>query len=597
VLAVCTDPEGTVWAGTQAGMLHRFAGGGTAGFTRNDGLPGTPITALLPAREGGLWIGTGNGVLLHGDAHFKNVSTVKLAPRLSGKAILGLYESPDRTLWIGTAGAGLACLDAKGCSTWDSQDGLPDDIIPGVVGDDEGNLWLTTGKGLCRVPRAAVAKPRQNGAMLTAKLLLDTEPGSSQTLNFGSPRALRSPEGRLWFATGSGLVGIDTRGWQTEKPAPQIHLEAVLVDGQPLNLALAMPSGRRERASALKLPASLGALEFQFTALSFEAPEKVKFRHKLDHFDPDWIETGPERHVTYGRLPTGRYEFRVTACNAEGVWNPTGAILAFIIPTPLWRTSWALGLYGLSAAGGVAGTVRLVSHRRLRRRLARLEQQQSMERERVRIAQDMHDEIGSKLTKISFLSELAKVEVNGTGALADRIDSIADTSRDLLQALDEIVWAVNPRNDNLEQLGAYLSQYAREYFQNTPVECNVSLDGGLPQLSMSAELRHNLFLAFEESLNNVLKHSGASGVRIEIKVEAMRLQIIVSDNGRGFEAPMEPQNAAAGVVGTGPEGNGLVNMRQRLADVGGLCSIQSRVGQGTTVTLSISLNSAKLREP
>jgi signal transduction histidine kinase len=202
----------------------------------------------------------------------------------------------------------------------------------------------------------------------------------------------------------------------------------------------------------------------------------------------------------------------------------------------------------------------------------------------------MHDEIGSKLTKISFLSERAKGDLKEPGALADKIDSIADTSRELLQALDEIVWVVNPRNDTLEELGGYLSEYAREYFQNTPVECDVSLQGELPLLTMPAEMRHSLFLAFEESLNNVLKHSSATQVRVEFRVQGGSLYISVSDNGHGFETPTEQTRPA----GARPEGNGLVNMRQRLRDVGGQCTIESHAGQGTTVSLSLSLHSLRL---
>ncbi len=589
VLAVCSDVERNVWVGTQSGVLHRFAKEVLTRFGKTDGLPGTPITALLAAHDGGLWVGTGNGVLLRSDPHLLHFVSVRLSPKLSGEQILGLYEGTDRTLWVGTAGGGLGCVTAKGCSAWDAQDGLPDDMISGVVGDTDGNLWLVTGKGLCRVTSACLAQALAGGAPLKARLLFETEAGPTGAPNVGSPRALRSPEGRLWFATSSGLVGIDPRGWEAEKPAPHVHLEAVLVDSQPLDLPPAAQASAARPTRPLRLPASFRALELQFTALSFEAPEKVRFRHKLE-LDADWIETGPDRQVKYGRLPSGRYQFQVTACNAEGVWNETGASLAFVVPTPLWRAPWALGLYGLGATGGVAGAVRLVSHRRLRRRLARLEQQQAMERERIRIAQDMHDEIGSKLTKISFLSERVKVELKEHGPLADKIGSIAGTSRELLQALDEIVWAVNPRNDTLEQLGAYLCQYAREYFHDTPVECDLSLQGEMPHLAMSAEVRHNLFVAFEESLSNVLKHSGASQVRIELGVGEGRLYMNVSDNGRGFENPPDQARPAD----AGPEGNGLVNMRQRLRDVGGQCTIRSRVGQGTTVSLSVSLNSPKL---
>jgi len=596
VLAVCTDAQGTVWTGTRAGTLHRLINGKQPSFTRNDGLPGTPITALLPTRDGGVLVGTANGVLLSADGHSGTLTSLKLAPRLNGKPILGLYETTNRALWIGTAGGGLGYRDGNGCSVWSSQDGLPDDFIFGVITDGESNLWLTTTKGLCRLPHSFAAKPRENRATLGAKLLFETEVSPNQSLNFGWPRIGRSREGRLWFATGSGLIGIDTHSWQAEKPSPQVHIESVLVNNRPLDPSLQAPVRLADSRIPIQLPANLSALEFQFTALSFEAPEKVRFRHKLDHFEPDWIETGPERHVNYGRLPSGRYEFHVTACNAEGVWNGPGAMLSFIIPTPLWRTSWALALYGFTAAGGVAGAVRLVSHRRLRRRLVRLEQQQAMERERIRIAQNMHDEIGSKLTKISFLSELAKGEVNGTGVVSDKIDSIAYTSRELLKALDEIVWAVNPRNDNLEQLGGYLSQYAREYFHNTPMECDVTLQANLPQMAMSAELRHSLFLAFEESLSNVLKHSGASRVQVEIRIDSQTLRIIISDNGGGFEVPPERPVYVGATGNSSREGNGLINMRQRLADMSGRCSIQSRTGQGTIVTLSVPLSSAKLHQ-
>jgi len=593
VLAVCNDSECTVWAGTLSGALHRFANGTLASYARRGGLPGTPITALLPAREGGLWVGTANGVLLRSDSRFERTTTVMLTSRLEGKAILGLYETPERTLWIGSAGGGLGRLDAGGCFSWDTQQGLPDDVVLGVVDDSEGNLWLSTGKGLCRLARALLKKPREIAGPRQAKLVFETDTLSSSFLNFGWPRALRSAEGHLWFATGSGLIGIDTHSWQPEKPPPQVHIEAVLADNQPLNLSAAGKSANNGASvQPLKLPASFRALELQFTALSFEAPEKVRFRHKLEKFEADWIETGTQRRVGYGKLPSGEYEFHVTACNAEGVWNETGAVLAFVIPTPLWRTPWALALYGVTAAGGVAGTVRLVSHRRLRRRLTRLEQQQAMERERMRIAQDMHDEIGSKLTKISFLSELAKREINGATAVAEKVDSIAGTSRELLKALDEIVWAVNPRNDSLEQLCAYLSQYAREYFKDTAVDCIVQLQPDLPKLGMSAELRHNLFLAFEESLNNVLKHSGASTVRIEVQVQAERLLISVNDNGRGFNVP--PNFPFSSLSSPVSGGDGLSNMQQRLADVGGQFSIQSQPGHGTTVTLTVALPADKL---
>ncbi|MDB6020378.1 MAG: Histidine kinase [Pedosphaera sp.] len=590
VLAVCTDAEGAVWAGTQSGMLHRIANGVMATFAKADGLPGSPVTALLPALQGGLWVGTGNGVLVRSDEHFQNVATVKLAPQLSGKSILGLSEGKRHGLWVGTAGGGLGCLQGTRWSTWNMEDGLPDDVVSGVVEDDEGDVWLLMPKGLWQIANSSVVEALNGTAPPKARLLLETEIASSRTTSVGWPRALRSREGRLWFATTSGLVGIDTRGVEPEKPAPQVHLEAVLVNNEPIRLSKSSRSDSlNEPATLLKLPASLRELEFQFTALSFEEPGKVLFRHKLDGFDADWVEGGPKRKVLFGRLAGGQYQFHVTACNAEGVWNKTGETLAFIIPVPLWRTPWVLGSGGLFAACVVAGTVRIVSHRRFRRHLDQLKQHQAMDRERVRIAQDMHDEIGSKLTKISFLSERAKVELREEGQVKNKIDSIALTSRELLKSLDEIVWAVNPRNDTLEHLVGYLGQYAREYFQDTSLQCDMRLQGELPEMAMSAEMRHNLFLAFEECLNNILKHAGATHVRVEINSGKKRLQIIIRDNGRGFEPA---QVAVASPLSGG--GNGLPNIQRRLKDIGGECTIQSRPGEGTTVDLSIPLEAEKI---
>lgn len=347
----------------------------------------------------------------------------------------------------------------------------------------------------------------------------------------------------------------------------------------------------------MRLPMDMRALDIQFTALNLAAPEELRFRYKIEGFDEGWEGEGSERRVRYGRLPYGAYTFRVAARKADGVWTEAGVPFSFIVPTPFYLTSWAIGLYVIAVIALVAGTVRVVSHRRLRRVLARLEQQRSLERERIRIAQDMHDEMGSKLTKISFLSEHVRMDAAPASPLACKLASIAETSRDLLKTMDEIVWVVNPRNDTLENLAAYLSHHAAEYFQNTSLECELKLPRVMPEHPLSSEARHNLFLAFEEALNNVLKHSGAARVKIEMLVNASDFAILVADNGRGFE--VTPQPAAGALPRNGPGGrggNGLRNMRQRLADLGGECVLVSQPGQGTTVTLRLPLNAKAISQ-
>ena len=498
VLAVCADVKGAVWAGTRAGALHRFKDGKMSMFTSADGLPGFPVTALLPASEGGLWIGTENGALLRSDEPFRNVTTNKLAPGFFGKAILGLCEGPGQSLWIGSAGGGLGCLTDGRCLVWDERDGLLDNVVSGVVEDAEANLWLVMPRGLCRIASNSVASALSGRGALKPKLLFEPEPGPERALNLGWPRAVRSPEGRLWFATASGLVGVDTHGWKGENPAPQVQIEAVYINNELTPLALHDHGNAAGiTAATVKFPAGLNSLEFQVTGLSFEAPERIRFRHKLDGFDADWVETGTERRVPYGRLPSGTYTFHVTACNAEGVWNDHGASLAFIIPTPLWRAPWVLAFAGFVAAMTAAGAVRMASHRRLRGRLARLEQQQAMERERMRIARNMHDEIGSKLTKISFLSERLKVESKPAGPAGDKIDSIATTSRDLLKALGRNGVGCQSAQRHFGESGFLLKPIRQGIFSRySDSNATSGCKANCRHLIMSAEYRHNVFHGF-----------------------------------------------------------------------------------------------------
>ena len=587
VLSLCCGDDGTIWSGTGLGVIQRIARGKITTFPLTNGFSGMPVTAITPAHGGGLWIGTAGGTLLHAQNDFKIVAAEGLSPRLAGKAILDLCQSTNGGLWIATDGGGLGYVNGETRCAWDNQDGLPDNTVWGAVEDDEGNLWLATPRGLCRISGDSIKQGIERATPLKVKLVYETEAGPVRAARFGGPRVWRTAGGRIWFALNSGLVGVDIRGHETDKPAPPVHIDAVLVNNKPVSLADG-DFNYSARNTPFLFPANPRTLEFHFTGLSLDVPEKVRFRHKLDGIDADWVESGSQRQIGYGPLPHGKYIFHVTACNAEGVWNEIGANLAFVIPIPFWRGPWALSFGGITTAALGVGIVRLVSHRRLRGRLRSLEQQRAMERERMRIAQNMHDEIGSKLTKISYLSERANVELRGAGKAEEKIHSIATTSRELLKALDEIVWAVNPQNDSLEHLAAYLCQYAREYFENTTVECDVRMQSELPHVEMSAEIRHNLFLAFEESLNNVLKHSKASRLSIDISTDSNCLHIKIRDNGCGFEQ-------AAAHTGKVTGGNGLHNLRQRLLSAGGECRIESAPGCGTCISLSVPLDSAKVR--
>jgi signal transduction histidine kinase len=320
-------------------------------------------------------------------------------------------------------------------------------------------------------------------------------------------------------------------------------------------------------------------LEIHFTGLDLSSPEKLRFRYRLDGFDSDWqVDTEGSRVAKYGALKYGSHTFHVQAGNADQTWFGNEASFAFVIPTPLWRTPWALALYGIAGFLLALGIARVVSARRYRRRLATLAAQQAMERERMRIARDMHDEIGSKLTKISYMSERAKRELQSGDSVAQKLDSIAGTSRDLLQTLDEIVWAVNPRNDTIASLASYFGSYAQRLLDLAGVACGLDIAEELPEHPLDPKFRQELFFSFKEALTNIVRHAHATQVWLRIAVRGRRLEVEVSDNGRGFNQS-EPRAGS----------DGLANMKERLKNLGGVCEIVSDAKNGTSVRFSAPL--------
>ena len=586
VFAISPDAVDGVWACTGAGTLQHLSWRTTPQIVASLDLPGTRATTVVSASGGGHWVGTQDGQILREENG--KLKRVEAAEAFGNRPVLALFPGEQGRLWMGAFGGGLACLANGASLNWNTNNGLPDETIAGIVEDGAKNLWLATGAGIYRVSHRDVGKalsaPR---TPLACKLvsLAKTLPESATV--FGGVRAILAPDDHLWFATSEGVLIVDTHRAETDPPPFPVYLESAAINGKmPMPLlpgALWPPAA----ATTFLAPVVLRSLELHFTALDFVLPEAIQFRHKLEGFDADWADDGGVRLARYGRLTRGHYHFRVAARLADGPWIEGNNGFDFTVPTPLYFQTWAIGLYVILAISLVAGTVRIISHRRLRRRLARLEQEQSLERERLRIARDMHDEMGSKLTKISFLSEYLQMDGIATGSASDKIQSLAQTSRELLQTMDEIVWVVNPHNDNLENLVAYLGHYAVEYFQNTNVECELRLPPEIPHHPLSSETRHNLFLTFEEALNNVLKHAAASKVKVEMVVNALEFELRVADNGKGFAAPAAAAANAPSRGGRG--GNGLKNMRQRLAAVGGECVIVSQPAAGTTVTLRIPL--------
>jgi signal transduction histidine kinase len=284
------------------------------------------------------------------------------------------------------------------------------------------------------------------------------------------------------------------------------------------------------------------------------------------------------RHIAfYSRVPPGDYTFRVIACNNDGVWNTTGASVTLTLQPHFWQTWWFKLFLGGTCLSLVAASARYATKRRMQFKLERLEQQHAVEKERSRIAQDMHDDLGSQLTEIQLLSDLA------LGGKSDEetkthVAKISGATREVVRGLGTIVWAVNPRNDSLDNLADYLYEYVQRVLSLRNIQCRLEAVDVLPRIPISASVRRDIFLVVKEALNNVIKHSGATEVRFALRAEGQKLLVVIEDNGKGFA--LEEQTGS---------GNGLLNMESRTAHLGGKYLLQSQRGRGTSIRLEVPL--------
>ena len=589
VLSLCEDREGRLWIGTYEAGLFQFSEGRFQNFTAKEGFPARIITAIVQDRDGDLWIGSnGMGLYRYANGRF---SLYSRREGWGSDFIRTLLVDAEGALWIGSGGSGLTRMKDGWFHTLSTRHGLGDDVVSQILEDDFGHLWVGSNRGIFRVSKRAFEEFAAGRSVSVDVIAYGKSEGMQSLECTGGfhPAGWKAPDGSLWFSTVKGAVKIDpaslVRSGVTNQAAPNqpfnvlpppVVIEEVWVDDEKLQAAT---------NANLKIGPGSKRLEIRYTALSFTAPEKVRFKHRLAGLDADWVEAGDSRVARYSQLRPGEYRFQVIACNNDGVWNERGAELALTLRPYFWQTRWFLAGGVLSVIAFVAGGIRFRERRKLRREMERLERQHAVEKERHRIAQDMHDELGSRLAKLSFMSELARSSVEKPEEASRRIDAIATTSRSVLETLDEIVWAVNPQNDTLEHLAAYIGEYARQFFQMTSIECKVQLPMSLPAHSLTAETRHHLFLAVQEALSNALKHARATQVGVAMTLRDASFEIAVEDNGCGFEVAgsIEANPAKESPVPSHSDRNGLTNMRQRLASIGASFQLESRMGQGTRV--------------
>jgi len=328
-------------------------------------------------------------------------------------------------------------------------------------------------------------------------------------------------------------------------------------------------------------------LAFRYTCADLRAPEQLQFRYWLEGVDEGWVDAGSQRTASYIQTPPGTYRFRVMAGGASGIWREAAQpVLVTIVPR-LWERGSVRSLAGLTLLGAMAATAYSIGRARVRRKLARSEQQRAVEQERQRIAANIHDDLGASLTRITLLSDLAR-EGAVAGGIAAEMDQIHKTSCELTRSMDEIVWAVDPEHDTLDSLVTYLGKFAQDLLRVANTRCRLHIPTTVPAIGVSSHVRHNLFLAVKEALHNVIKHAAATEARLHFSLETDAFVLVVADNGRGF-IPTEHAGNPVLHAGQISGGNGLRNISRRLREIGGRCEVVSAPGQGTEIRLRVPL--------
>jgi signal transduction histidine kinase/ligand-binding sensor domain-containing protein len=592
-VALYEGRRGELWIGTTAG-LFRYEHGRITWAAGKDQLTLPDVRCFAEPDDKTLYFGMsggGLGLLKNG-----RLSQMRKTDGLASDVVLCLKAESDGTLWIGTADAGLVRQKHGKLSRIGPEQGLPPTTIGQIVDDQSGNFWLGSRQGLFRVSKAELQRCA-DGTQATVSCFSygKAEGLTSLSISAGfQPGACRVPDGRLLFPTAHGLAVLDTTDFRINPHPPLVQIEELLVDGKPLDWERGSGNSLKT-LPPLSIAPGAQRLEIRYTGLSFAAPEKVRFKCKVENLDPDWMDVGGKRALQYNYLPPGPYVFRVVACNNDGVWSTNGASLAFVILPHFWQTWWFKGGLLLLGALGVGGSALALSRRRLRRGLERLERQRALERERARIARDIHDDLGASLTRITMLCQSVRGELQSDAAALGDVDQIYHTARDLTRAMDEIVWAVNPQHDTLDSLVTYLGRFAQNFLSTAGIRCRLDVPLRLPAWPLTSELRHSVFLALKEALNNVVKHAGATEARLSLEIQAQGFALLLADNGKGFS--YSGQGVVEPVVDglRAQSGNGLANMQRRLEEIGGACSWDTAPGDGTRVRFLLVLPPHQMR--
>lgn len=595
ILALAADQKTpSLWVGTDHGLCRLEAGRVVKTYTTHDGLPADVVRAICRGPHGTLWVGTPAGIAEFEGGRFRvpdaqshsdpptiqalancpwgllaAASGGKLyrcrdqkieafsAPGLASVDADALYSDADGLLWIGTRGSGLLRFDGEKAVAFTIQQGLYDDDIFGIVGDNRGLLWVACSKGIFSIEREQL----QNLAAgrirtLSCRPFSPTDAQRTVECTEGAqPCVWRMRDGRIWFSTIHGLIVIDPEHLQRHMPPNSVVIEDMFVNGQSQSLEAREP-----------LPPGQNNLEFHYTALSFVSPARIAFRYRLEGFDRDWIDAGSRREAFYTNLPPGDYRFRVVAEGLDGTAEAANP-LAFTVLPHLYQRKWFIPLCVLAA-----GLVVLIWVQ-MRIRQVRT-QMRAVLAERTRIARELHDTLMQGFSGVTMEMQALAARIPASPERRTLDEIIRDAGVCLREARQSLMGLRTARREPTG-LAADIGQAARQMADARNIRLKLRLHDAPRWLS--PDMQYNLLRIAKEAVSNAVRHSGAASIEVALDCSPRQLALSVKDDGMGLDGN-HLSSADAGHFG-------IVGMRERASDIGARFELTSRPGHGTTVSV------------
>jgi signal transduction histidine kinase len=530
-------------------------------WSRGNGLGSDLVGALALDRThpGELWIGTRGGL-----SHLESgrISNLTMRDGLSSNVITALDQDASGALWIGTTGAGLDLLrDGHITAFPASSAGLPE-VIHSIVEDSRGNLWLGTPTGIYRVSRRQLEAFADHTIVHVDVASYGVADGMRiNECSSGHPAAVRTLDGTLWFATLRG-ISITNPDQQENTLPPPVVIENITIDDQP--------AASIERVT---VNPSYTRLSLHYAGLSFVAPARVRYRYRLEGFDPTWIDAGARRVAYYTNIPPGHYTFHVLAANNDGVWNETGATLDIRVLPHTWQTWWFRTLLGLALL--------LFGYQIYRMRVRNVELRfDAVLAERTRIAREIHDTLAQDIVGISVQLELVS-RLLGTSLDAARtqLDATRNLVKSSLEEARSSIWNLRSATTGADDLPARVNRAVKQAAANTTAKLRFQVRGTYRAAPSAVE--DQLLRVSQEAVNNAVHHSGASAIDVTLGYDTRSVQLSVDDDGRGFI------HDARSFVDGGHFG--LQGMQERAAEIGGVLRIDTEPAKGTRISLRVDI--------